>query len=379
MVAEQSVGSAQTIDATRTAKPQSRLEWLDSIRGLAALVVLIGHVGGAFAWPGWTRHLNAMFDGRVAVTMFFVLSGFVLALPYIGHTGAAPRRFLWANFFTRRITRIWLPWVAVFWLSWLAREFVPRNITTEPALTDWARSFWSGPLDAVSIIKQHLYSSHDPATLLLPQDWSLRVELQGSFLIPIFVLLFRRNAWLVVVLAVALTIARSHGYYMLSFAVGLLLAGFRNDVQRLVSGRSRATLVLLGGVAFALIQSRPLLGVERFSDRFVWNLGTVGCGLALAVAMGSSRVQWALSRKPLVFLGRVSYSLYLIQIVVILCALPPLIHALNSIGIHEPNTVLAITMAAAIGITIGASAVLHCLVEQPCIDFGHWLGKFLRF
>jgi peptidoglycan/LPS O-acetylase OafA/YrhL len=120
-----------------------------------------------------------LFDGRVAVTMFFVLSGFVLARPYIGEAVDPPKRFLLANFLMRRVTRIWLPRVAVFWISCVARELLPLDFLISPTLTEWARPFWTGRQDAMAILKQHLYSLHDPATLLLPQDWSLRVELQG--------------------------------------------------------------------------------------------------------------------------------------------------------------------------------------------------------
>ena len=66
-----------------------RLEALDSIRGLAALAVLFGHTCGTFVWPvSWVKWIrwplfNMAFDGRSAVAMFFVLSGFVLSRPYV--------------------------------------------------------------------------------------------------------------------------------------------------------------------------------------------------------------------------------------------------------------------------------------------------------
>jgi peptidoglycan/LPS O-acetylase OafA/YrhL len=365
--------------APATVARGSRLEWLDSIRGLAALVVLIGHIAGAFAWPNWARHFFVLFDGRVAVTMFFVLSGFVLARPYIGEAADPPKRFLWVNFLTRRVTRIWLPWVAMFWISWLAREFLPRDFLTAPAMTGWAREFWTGPLNAMAILKQHFYSLHDPATLLMPQDWSLRMELQGSALIPIFVWLFRRNAWLALALGVLIAIVRPTGYYMLTFAAGVLLAGYRNQIYRFFASKALPIQFGLLVVAFILIETRAIAGPPKHTDRFVWNFGTLGCSLFLALALGSGQLQWLLSRKPLVFLGRISYSLYLIQFVVILSVLPPLMHSLNALGLVEPNVTLAIVMFAGIATTVAISSVLHRYIEQPCIDFGHWLGKFLRF
>ena len=70
-----------------------RLEYLDSIRGVAALFVLLSHTVAAFAWPkGFDTFLNLpfvsiLFSGQEAVCMFFVLSGYVLSKPYFRSPG----------------------------------------------------------------------------------------------------------------------------------------------------------------------------------------------------------------------------------------------------------------------------------------------------
>jgi peptidoglycan/LPS O-acetylase OafA/YrhL len=54
--------------------------------------VLFGHTKAVFAWPNslvaWAKFpvVNILFDGRSAVTMFLVLSGFVLSRPYLIQT-----------------------------------------------------------------------------------------------------------------------------------------------------------------------------------------------------------------------------------------------------------------------------------------------------
>jgi peptidoglycan/LPS O-acetylase OafA/YrhL len=54
-------------------------------------------------------------------------------------------------------------------------------------------------------------------------------------------------------------------------------------------------------------------------------------------------------------------------------------HWLNRLGLREPSVMLAIVMVSGIAMTIGISAILHRCIEQPCIDLGHRLGKFVRF
>lgn len=94
-----------------------RIEYLDSIRGLAALFVLLSHTAGAFAWPAtygavlrWP-FISILFEGKEAVCMFFVLSGYVLSKPYVSSpANTVPRKIFLPTFYLRRFTRIWLPW-----------------------------------------------------------------------------------------------------------------------------------------------------------------------------------------------------------------------------------------------------------------------------
>jgi peptidoglycan/LPS O-acetylase OafA/YrhL len=80
----------------------ARVRKLDSVRGIAAMMVVVGHcygeqlsavVQGTPLWP-----LQILWDGLDAVNMFFILSGYVLALQISAqkvttYTGFAVRRF----------------------------------------------------------------------------------------------------------------------------------------------------------------------------------------------------------------------------------------------------------------------------------------------
>src|SRR5579864_3973183 len=94
----------------------ARIDKLNSIRGIAAMAVVFGHCWGSLAPPApgsWLFYVAAsplalLRDGIDAVVVFFVLSGLVLAPPFLR---TPPRRY-WP-FVIRRICRIWIPYAVV--------------------------------------------------------------------------------------------------------------------------------------------------------------------------------------------------------------------------------------------------------------------------
>ena len=86
-----------------------RLEFLDGLRGWAALVVVFSHLWGQFA-----RHVSPVYDtpamrllscGHVAVVVFFVLSGAALSLNFARTAQAVPL----ASAIAARYVRLVLP------------------------------------------------------------------------------------------------------------------------------------------------------------------------------------------------------------------------------------------------------------------------------
>jgi peptidoglycan/LPS O-acetylase OafA/YrhL len=94
--------------------------------------------------------------------------------------------------------------------------------------------------------------------------------------------------------------------------------------------------------------------------------------------MSSRRIQLVLQLQPITFLGRISYSVYLLQFIVILCVLPAWVHLLNNIGMQRTCWLLPLTLAASVGVTVGLSAATYRLIEMPCIELGHWSSKTLQ-
>jgi len=366
-----------------------RISSLDSIRGLAALAVLFGHTAGSFTWPmslAWTNLplVNILFDGRSAVTMFFVLSGFVLARPYtLSDTPEKPaRKLFFPTFFLRRITRIWIPWFCVFCLSAIIKAWFFRDYITDPPTSHWLGKFWHDPFSFFNMLRQCAYLQHDATRQLLPQDWSLGVELKGSALIPVFLFLNRKHIAYSLALSILFLLAVTTGEYYFSFMVGVLLANFYGRIEsrvRPVGFGYKCAILFLG---LALYQARLagdyLAEYSVTEEKIVWCIATVGCALVLIASLNSRRIQAALNHSATVFLGRISYSVYLVQFVVLLPLLPPVIAGFNALGLHNAWFIFFMVFFCSVSMTIALSALSYRWIELPSIELGHRLTPLIQ-
>lgn len=343
---------------------------LDGLRGVAALMVLLGHgflVSPAFAaaalgqpFTGGWRHLlvdtplHLFWDGKASVIVFFVLSGFVLSLPFAG--GRPPA---WDDYYPRRILRLYLPVWAAVGLAVALAEAVPRVVRPGQS---WLLNGSAGQLGVGTILHNLLLVR---TTSLDTPLWSLGWEVAFSLLLPLYVFGLRRekrrSLGLLALVSTCLLVWEGPLYaanaapagwkgalvYLPVFAFGVLLA----------AGRASALLRRCppAGWAAVLVASLLLLGTN-------WSLPPNRCSglmvVAGAVGVVAVAVFWqpfarGLSTRPVRALGRWSFSLYLTH-EPILVSIALLFHTDN------PLVVLAVTVPVA----IGASAVFYRLVER---------------
>jgi peptidoglycan/LPS O-acetylase OafA/YrhL len=371
-------------------KPQ-RQEFLDSIRGLAALAVLLSHTLQVFVWPHFAHvcnypFINIPFNGGEAVSMFFVLSGYLLSRPYIAPRppGGALRTLYLPTFYIRRFTRIWMPWAFVFIFSALAQAFLFRTWATIPPQTDWFQGFWHTPLTLENTLRQAVFISEDTAVQLIMQDWSLRLELQVSLLLPLVLFLHVSwHRWILPALAIPAFLFEPTGCYF-AFMVGIFFA--KHGDALLLHWNPKPLPAKIGLLALGLIYYEmphfttwlPNHFGYRWADpeviRYERGATGVGCFFILLASMSSRRIRDTLHLPPLVFLGRISYSVYLLQFIVLLCAVPPLVQLLNSCGIRQVVWLLPVIFTTSVALTVGLSAVTYHCIEKPCMELGHWLS-----
>ncbi len=353
-----------------------RLVYLDAVRGIAALAVLWGHAYLAFGIqyfkPIMHTPLHLFFDAYAAVTIFFVLSGYVLSVRYLDQRKIGAFN-IWA-FYIKRYCRIVLPFIAILVLSYIARTWLyqpyPEN---DPGLSRWALRLWSDQkvdLPAIEYLKSALMILPDTKFPLIPQAWTLRIEMGMSLALPFMILIACRSSWWLVLFTVIFIQLLGVYVFAAHFTLGILLAKHQDSIiEHLQKNALLSLTTLVLGIMLLTYRLPPdaiAIDLSPRSLRFVTGIGAL---LLLAWIMSSARTQAVLSIAPLRFLGRISYSLYLVHLIILLTLSPLAIHWLNSIGIGGSVSYWLALGVTAVG-SIVLSAICFYLFEQPSIRLG---------
>jgi peptidoglycan/LPS O-acetylase OafA/YrhL len=352
---------------------QRRIEVLDSLRGLAALAVVgehcIGSVGNISArladWLRYTPFRLFVMEGRAAVILFFVLSGFVLSLPFLSNRGPSYPRFA-----VKRVCRIYLPYIAAVLLSVALYEVpAPQPLSGLPAALDSLSS--ERPSFALFLSNAAMLGTVRSA-ILDPQSWTLVHELRISLTIPILVWCVRRSSfrslaaalglfWICHVIGKSLGLAYFAcsstffdsfivtGYFVLFFVIGVVGAKHAAEMTAFAARVPRYALVIVAAAVF--------WGLIAHSD--------LAKGVAAITLIAfSHRIGRILSYAPLLWLGRVSYSLYIVHISVQLAVM-------HLLYLRVPIAVAAI---AGVPASLCVAALFYRFVEWPSLVLSRRLG-----
>ena len=354
--------------------PHHRLDHLDAVRGLAAVAVVCCHFTAAYPVPRLRRALTATplaawADGKAAVALFFILSGLVLSVRHFRDT-PVPRLggFDYGGYLVGRVCRIGLPYWAVLLGSVAAWHVSAIHRAGGPPPNAWMAGYWQGRPTVIGVLRQANLADTDGGFVLVPQAWSLAVELVVSAMVPAAVLIAARSSWwLVGVAAVACELGSLQPYALL-FAGGVVLAKHYRPIVARLEPRpaARAGLVLLGWVAYTWADLP--LGRQWHAGRLDVYLPGLGAALLLIACSASPGLRRWLARGFVHHVGRTSYSLYLCHVAVLFCLAPRVMQIVN--GRALPFGWL-VGLAATVVVSLAAAEVVYRLVEVPSIWVGH--------
>ncbi len=278
---------------------------LTAIRGFAALWVVGLHLDTSWQFPIGARAHAALLMGHVAVDVFFVLSGFILTVVYRDLTAPGV-----ASFALRRICRIYPLHICIMAALGMAALYAEWRAPPGGSTHAWA-SFGH----VLLLVQPYL----DIAPEWNPPSWSLGVELLCYGLFPLANAALR-PAWRPLLLAAVAVLAGSeaivlHHYDGATTGQGAVLRGLAGFSLGCALGR----LSLRDGAMFAPFTAAPQVVALAGLAAAVLASDATGVALAAAIliaAIGSATglVARFLSARFCVWLGRVSFSIYLLHI-----------------------------------------------------------------
>lgn len=327
---------------------------IDGLRALAVIPVVLFHAGTPFFRGGF-----------IGVDVFFVISGYVISLSLLSDVRQGTFSIL--NFYERRVRRIFPALFATLLATYVYACFVflPSHLKgvseSLVAATLFVSNFYfwkdSGYFAAEAIYRPLIHT------------WSLSVEEQFYIFMPIAIYLIARwfkSRWLLVLLPVLLlslalsvlatTTAPTANFYLLPTRAWELLIGAVLALSPPPAIRTRISRELLAGIGLVLIVAPVFLYDE--TTPFPGVNALYPClGAALIIYCGShgrTFVGGMLSFKPLVAIGLISYSLYLVHW--------PLVVFVNYQTLTSPSglTTVGIVMA-----SVALAFLSWRYVEQP--------------
>lgn len=358
----------------------ARYEALDALRGLGAIIVLFFHVltlNSAFGFiveSGiYWLPVRIFFGGHQAVVLFFVLSGFALFLMYESLEKTVPRAAAifvlsrWVRLYPVYIFSIFLA-ILIYWL--LGREgyegypFMDGAAYVDFRLGD--KDIW-GHLSMVGVF--------DVLALNAP-IWSVVVEMRISIIFPLiyFAVKYAPVGLLVACLTAFLGLAsllyfevdmKAHEWlatlrYLIFFVFGALLASNIERVARAFSGLPRSQSIGLLVISFAAY-------AYGYSDWWGWWQAVLG---ELLVGLGACGLMVASISRPaffrglgLAWLGRISFSLYLVHFPCLIA-----IYAVLGGSLGEP-WIGVLGMAVSIAVAMG----VWRFVELPALSASRYV------
>ena len=343
-----------TPERTRTG---GRLNGLDLLRALASCLVFYTHIATWYRYKQDPMPVSEALDeyviaplhlnkelGFVGVSLFFLISGFVMA-----HVATKERT---AEFAVKRVLRIFPALIVAVFLAWVLVNAGVYSVPGNPESADL------GDLLSNMFLLNFFVAGSPP---LVGVAWTLVTQLAVYAMIGALLFVFRRAPWVAV--AIQITVC-SVILSILPNYTGLTASSIANigafgtaivlgEVIWLVWKR-KAPLwagLLLGLACWLVFSWGDSLGYGRYDDAYVLTLTLSALLVVVAVAAGTR-----LPRLRLVtYLSSRSYAVYLVHQTVAFTVLAQLWPDLSS-GLAVPVSIVAVLVVA---------ELVHRLVERP--------------
>ncbi|MCZ8516496.1 acyltransferase [Paenibacillus filicis] len=349
----------------------SRYYELDSLRGIAALIVVIFHCWVLLDVPLkiksniWYTPFAFLISGHQSVIVFFLLSGFVLALPFLRGV-----KVNYYKFMIKRLCRIYIPYLFAIIVGITCRYLFNQNVLP---------GHWSGSLNLAVYLNHLVLISSFSQNYFVPVIWSLVHEMRISILFPLIMFLVINLNWRINLLIGALssligiTLLRFDSgadmftnyydtfHYIFIFIMGALVAKHKEDLIHIFNKfKHNILFVILNFVVYVFgYKYISYYGGALPSKVSDWLTAFAGVVFIIAI-LGKQSWGNVLRKKIFTYLGQISYSIYLFHILILIT----LINVFHN-KLHD-----SIIFILTIILTLIVSSLTYFIVERPSIRLG---------
>ncbi|MGG3526633.1 acyltransferase [Bacillus pseudomycoides] len=370
-----------------------RYKELDSLRGIAAIIVLLGHflalfpiLGKKVMYSTFGVYFSILWQGHSAVIIFFVLSGFVLSLPFYKGT-----EFNYLKYLIKRVCRIYIPYIVILFIAIGIKLGIHSKIGTIPGLVQWGS--WNIEVSFNRVMEHILFLREFNSDAFIMVIWSLVHEMRISIVFPLIIFLLLRVNWKVSIgIAMFLSVI---GYLLMKnipsefnmpvstnyfitlhyssmFIIGALLAKNREYLVSKIINLKVNYLVLPLGLLFFNYPRIPFMLLSKLIGEIDYELYLIiidwyicfGAVLIILSALSSKLFSKLLLIKPVQFIGEISYSLYLVHPIVLL----------TTVHIFYGKISVPLILLISFLFTMVVSVLCYKFIEIPSIKIGRKLA-----
>ncbi|MCX6795316.1 MAG: acyltransferase [Candidatus Falkowbacteria bacterium] len=375
-----------------------KIKYLDGLRGVAALMVVFNHFFTAFypalyfglATPENLKNpfqifiagsvFNIFYNGNFAVCIFFVLSGYVLSRKFfhekksnIAISGAI-----------KRYPRLLVPVLSSLLLVFIFASF---NWFSNQAVgpisgSRWFENLFSSSPDFLKIIKQafvgSLFQHQSSYNIVL---WTMTYEFFGSMMVFGFIGFFgQTKKRYPLYLLFSLILFRS---YYWAFLLGIMLsdleANYKYHLEKIKNKKIIIYSLIILGIFLGSYPSQiPIDGTSYAFLRIIETkelfiiLHTIGALMIMLALLSSEKIQKVLENKYFYFLGKISFSMYLIHLIIICSFSSYLFLQLKNFLPYDFS--FLVTFILSMIVIFITSSLFYRLVDRKSIKFSHFLS-----
>lgn len=363
----------------------------ESIRGLACIAVVFSHLAMSFfpylhhfdandttdlAWVNALHHspFGFLYSGDAAVFVFFVLSGFVLSYAILKSPDQFNHKI--KSMMIKRYPRLMIPALISCLIIWSVFKVIDID---SHLVGGWLQAFTAQNFS----LKQAFYEGTIGAFLFSDSNinwvlWTMTIELMGSFALFFLLYLYhhQKNAFFLASLLIPCLAYywRGQGFCfgISSFIFGMYIYLYAKPLKNY-----SAVIMLLIGLYFA--------GAHNTSAAYSWVYHFLGestydyCNFIAGILIVYSILMNPLLSKRLdhpflVWLGKLSFSIYLLHLLMLYLICIPLFNLFSSWQWNYSLSVI-VSAIAAILMTLWVAQGYSRYVDQFAITVSNWLAN----